>query len=417
MAELTRRVVIVGASLAGSRTARELRDAGFSGDIVLVGDESHLPYDRPPLSKQVLSGRWTPEQVVLHSREEWQDAGVELILGVRATGVHHQQVTLADGRELGFDELVIATGAAARRLPGQPDDPRIHVVRTCDDSARLRARLTQGRSLIVVGGGFIGAEVAAVARGMGLEVTLVEVARAPFARVLGDDVAQLCARLHADQGVRVLAGRRTVGLRTDGDQVAVTLDDGTELVANDVLVGVGSIAAVDWLADGVVPVADGAVPCGPTGRVEGLDHVSAVGDVSAWLDPRYGDRRRIEHWTSAGDQARIVARRLMGLAVDPLPPPYFWSDQYSSKIQLIGRPDLSDSVEIFDVPARPGAVVATYSRAGRLIAAVTFSAPHVLARLRPLLLAGADKVTVEDTLAGLGARGNKSGSTNEKEHV
>lgn len=411
------RVVIVGASLAGGRTARELREAGFAGAITVIGEEAHLPYDRPPLSKQVLSGKWTVDQVDLHTAQEWQDWGVELILGTRAVSVGQQHVELADGRSVGFDELIIATGASARRLPGQPEDPRIHVIRTRNDAARLRARLVEAQTLVVVGGGFIGAEVAAVARGMGVEVTLVEVAPAPFARVLGDDVARLCARLHTEHGVVILAGRQTVGFHTDLPQVVVVLDDGTELVADDVLVGVGSAACVDWLSGSAVPVVDGAIPCGPTGTVEGLDHVSALGDVAAWFDPRYGDGRRIEHWTSATDQARIVARRLMGLATEPLPPPYFWSDQYTSKIQLVGRPDLSDRVETFTVPKRPGAAVATYYSGDHVIAAVTFSAPHVLARLRPLLLSGADRAHVEETLRALDAHRTDPQTLIEKEPV
>lgn len=397
MPDHARRIVVVGASLAGSRTALELRELGFDGEIVLVGDEPHLPYDRPPLSKQVLAGTWPIQRSELCSEGKWAQLDIELRLGQPATQLDDGAVVVG-GSRVPFDDIVLATGAAARHLPDQPTDDRIHVLRTRDDAERLRARLARGQTLVIVGGGFIGAEVAAVARGLDVEVSLVEAAPAPFARVLGNDVGGRCADLHADHGVCVLAGRTTTGFLTGGEQVGVTLDNGTELWADDVLVGVGSAPNVGWLRGSQVPIADG-VPCEPTGRVVGLDRVYAVGDVSAWADHRRGGPARVEHWTSAVDQAGIVARSLLDQPTEPMPPPYFWSDQYRTKIQLVGWPDLADDVEITEALERNDACAATYYRSDELVAVVTFSAPRVLARLRPLVARSATRAEVA-TLAG-----------------
>ncbi|MQA61231.1 MAG: ferredoxin reductase [Actinophytocola sp.] len=394
----SRRVVIVGASLGGLRTAEALRAAGFEEPITLVGEEPGLPYDRPPLSKQVLAGAWSPDDVTLCGKADLDALDVDQRLGCRATAVEEGRVILGSGESVPFSDLVIATGVAARRLPDQPDGERIHVLRTLDDSIRLRDHLRRSRSLVVVGGGFIGAEVAAVARGQGLDVTMVEVLPTPFARALGTEVGQRCAQLHLDHDTRIIVNALVTKFEESDGGARVTLGDGRVLEADCVLVGVGTSPNTRWLSGLGVDFSDG-VPCDEGGRVDGRENVFAVGDVAAWHSPTYGHRHRVEHWTSAGEQARTVAHNLAGKPPrrNAVQAPYFWSDQYGTKLQLVGRPDLAERVRILEVPDKPGSVVGTFWRSSRIVAAVTFGAPVVLARYRPLVTAMASEEDVRAT--------------------
>lgn len=399
---MTEHVVVVGAGLAGLRTVETLRAEGYPGRISLIGEETHPPYDRPPLSKQVLAGRWPDEQAVLRGPAGLAELDVELHLGVAARAVDGRAVELDDGTRLAADALVVATGVRARRLPGQPDHPRLHLLRTLDDCRALRASLRDSRSLLVIGAGFIGAEVAATARAAGLDVTIVEALAMPFERVLGTQMGLLCARLAEQHGVAVRLGSRLEEFLDAGDAVAVRLADGTELRADCAVVGIGTSIDGDWLAGLGVPT-DGGLRCDAHGMVEGTDRVFAVGDIAAWPHPTHGDTIRIEHWTSATEQAAVVAQHIAGSEIskpaDALP--YIWSEQYGLMLQLVGRPELADRVELLHDPGVIKGTVAGYFADGTLMAALAFHAPRPLARYRRLVAAAADQREVRQAAAEL----------------
>jgi NADPH-dependent 2,4-dienoyl-CoA reductase/sulfur reductase-like enzyme len=405
-------VVVVGAGLGGLRTVEFLRAEGFPGRISLVGDEPHEPYDRPPLSKQILAGQWPEQRAVLH-HGALADLDVSLHLGAAAVGVDHAAVELTDSTRLHYDALVVATGVRPRRLPGQPDHPELHVLRTLEDCRGLRDSLSRARSVLVVGAGFIGAEVAATARMAGLEVTMLEALPVPFARVLGEQMGQLCARLQADHGVTVRCGVRLEGFLdtslTMSDNghggIAVRLADGSVVRADCGVVGVGTVIDGGWLTGLGVP-ADGGLLCDATGLVEGTGNVYAVGDIAAWRHPRVGDRPRIEHWTSATEQAAVVAQRIAGKQItrhaDVVP--YFWSDQYGLTLQLVGRCDLATSVEVLHDPGMIKGTVAGYFADDALVAVLAFQAPRLFNRYRKLVATGASEREVRSTAAELPSR-------------
>ncbi|MGB7798017.1 MAG: FAD-dependent oxidoreductase [Pseudonocardiaceae bacterium] len=398
-------VVVVGAGLGGLRTVESLRASGFSGRISLVGDEAHEPYDRPPLSKQILAGTWPEERAILH-RGELADLGASLYLGRPAIGLDDESVELDDGARLRYDTLVVATGVRARRLPGQPDHPELHVLRTLEDCRALRGSISRARSLLVVGAGFIGAEVAATARMAGLEVTMLEALPVPFARVLGEQMGQLCARLQTDNGVTVRCGVRLDGFLLNGDGgIAAQLADGNVVRADCGVVGVGTVIDAGWLTGLGLPT-EGGLLCDATGLVEGTGNVYGVGDIAAWRHPTFGDRPRIEHWTSATEQAAVVAQHIAGAevtrAADAVP--YFWSDQYGLTLQLIGRCDLATSVEVLHDPGVIRGTVAGYFADGALVAVLAFHAPRLLNRYRRLVANGASEHEVHSAAAELAFR-------------
>lgn len=394
-------VVVVGAGLGGLRTVEFLRAAGFSGRISLVGDEKHEPYDRPPLSKQILAGTWPEERAALHSGE-LADLGVTLHLGRPAIGLDGDAVELNDGARLRYDTLVVATGVRPRRLPGQPDHPELHVLRTLEDCRALRGSISRARSLLVVGAGFIGAEVAATARMAGLEVTMLEALPVPFARVLGEQMGQLCARLQTDNGVTVRCGVRLTDFVDSDGGIAARLADGSVVRADCGVVGVGTVVDRGWLAGFGVPT-EGGLLCDTTGLVEGTGNVYGVGDIAAWRHPTYGDRPRIEHWTSATEQAAVVAQHIAGAEITRVADavPYFWSDQYGLTLQLIGRCDLATSVEVLHDPGVVKGTVAGYFADGVLVAVLAFHAPRLLNRYRRLVAAGASEQEVRSAAAEL----------------
>lgn len=380
-------VVIVGASLAGLRVAEALRRAGYDGRLRLVGDERHLPYDRPPLSKQVLTGEWDAERAALTTPEKLSEAGIELLLGRRAVGATSSAVTLDDGTELAFDDLVVATGATARTWPGTtPGSGRVHRLRTLDDATRLRAALDGDGDLVVVGGGFIGLEVAAAARKRGQRVTVVEQAGAPLEPILGPMVGAFFTRLHEAEGVSVRTGTAITAVEEDAETVLVRVADGTALAADHVVVGIGATPNNQWLA-GLGLDGPGGVPCDATGRA--ADRIWALGDVAQWDEPAYATWDsgpvRHEHWTTAVDQAAVVAAALVGSTpTRPHELPYFWSMQYDVNFQLVGRPDLATSMEVLE-PGEGGAdrgTVFGFRRDGRLVAVGTFHHPRRFLRLR-----------------------------------
>ena len=391
--------MVVGAGLGGLRTVELLRAEGFSGRVSLVGDEPHEPYDRPPLSKQILAGQWPEERAILH-RGELVDLDISLHLGTSAVGVDGTAVELSDGTRIRYDVLVVATGVRPRRLPGQPDHPELHVLRTLEDCRGLRDSFSRARSLLVVGAGFIGAEVAATARMAGLEVTMLEALPVPFARVLGEQMGQLCARLQTDNGVTLRCGVRLEDFLDSDGGIAARLADGSIVRADCGVVGVGTVVDGRWLA-GLGVSAEGGLPCDATGLVEGTGNVYAVGDVAAWRHLTLGDRPRIEHWTSATEQAAVVAQRIAGVEItrqaDTVP--FFWSDQYGLTLQLVGRCDRATSVEVLHDPGVIKGTVAGYFADGTLVAVLGFHAPRLLNRYRRLVAAGASEHEVWSTSA------------------
>jgi NADPH-dependent 2,4-dienoyl-CoA reductase/sulfur reductase-like enzyme len=383
-----RTVAVVGASLAGLSAARSLRKQGYDGRLVVIGDELHRPYDRPPLSKEFLSGVLGERDLALET--DGEDLRAEWLLGTRAVGLDARErtVRLADGGAVRADGIVIATGAAARQLPGSEGLAGVHVLRTLDDARALRDELAGGGRLVVIGGGFIGAEVASTAWALGLDVTVVEAAPTPLAGPLGEEMGRIVSALHTDHGVRLLCGVGVKGLSGETRVDAVLLEDGRTIPADIVVVGVGARPCVEWLEGSGIAL-DNGVTCGADGRTS-LAGVVAVGDCASWYDPRAGHHRRVEHWTGAQERpAAAVATLLAGGAVEPgVPrPPYFWSDQYGVKIQFAGHAAGADSVTIEQGAADDRDVLAVYRRAGHPVAVLGMNQPRLFTRWRKQLAA------------------------------
>lgn len=374
------RILIAGGGLAGARVADRLRRAGFDGQVTLVGGEPHAAYDRPPLSKKVLTQDDEPtEPPYLRAVED-----VETLAGVHATALDTaaRTVVLDDGSALSYDRLVIATGVRPRRLF---DDWRgVHVLRTWSDGLALRSALRDAKRVVVIGGGVLGCEVAASARTLGREVTVVELFDQPLFAVLGPTVGAVVAGLHRARGVDVRCATRVARLDGTGGTVQrVELADGTVLDADLVVVAAGAVPNTEWLAGSGVTVADGVL-CDRTGATSAAD-VYAAGDVARMPHPWAEGTVRLEHWTSAGDTAALVAQNL--LAAEPAPltaVPYFWTDQYQSKFQVIGLPGPDDELTVID-GALDGKFAAHYTRAGILTGAVTVGMPAALAPYRKLV--------------------------------
>jgi NADPH-dependent 2,4-dienoyl-CoA reductase/sulfur reductase-like enzyme len=381
-----RTVAVVGASLAGLSAARSLRKQGYDGRLVVIGDELHRPYDRPPLSKEFLAGTLGEADLSLETDDE--DLRAEWLLGARAAGLDRTEraVRLADGREVRADGIVIATGAVARTLPGSEGLAGVHTLRTLDDARALRDELARGGRLVVIGGGFIGAEVASTAYALGLDVTVVEAAPTPLAGPLGARMGDIVSALHVDHGVRLLCGVGVKGLSGERRVDAVLLEDGRSIPGDIVVVGVGARPCVEWLEGSGVEL-DNGVKCGADGRTS-LAGVVAVGDCASWYDPRAGAHRRVEHWTGARERPdAAIATLLAGGAVEPgVPrPPYFWSDQYGVKIQFAGHAAAADSVTIEAGAADDRDVLAVYRRAGVPVAVLGMNQPRLFTRWRKQL--------------------------------
>lgn len=379
---------MVGASLAGLSAARSLRKQGYDGRLVVIGDETHRPYDRPPLSKEFLAGALGEADLALET--DGEDLRAEWLLGTRATALDRAEraVRLADGREVRADGVVIATGAAARTLPGSEGLAGVHALRTLDDARALRDELALGGRLVVIGGGFIGAEVASTAYALGVDVTVVEVAPTPLAGPLGETMGGVVSALHADHGVRLLCGVGVKGLSGETRVDAVLLEDGRSIPADIVVVGVGARPCVDWLEGSGVEL-DNGVKCGADGRTS-LAGVVAVGDCANWYDPRLGAHRRVEHWTGARERPdAAVAALLAGGELEPAVPrpPYFWSDQYGVKIQFAGHAGVSDSVTVEVGAVGDRNVLAVYRRAGVPVAVLGMNQPRLFMRWRKQLSA------------------------------
>lgn len=336
--EAPRRVVIVGASIAGLSAAEALRRDGFDGSVTLIGDELHAPYDRPPLSKQVLGGEWSLEQAYLRAENHFEQIGVDLVLGDDAVGLDpaSRSIAMRDGRVFDFDAALIATGVRPRRLPGSEGVEGVHVMRSAEDAVGLRDRLAPGRRLVVVGAGFLGGEVAAVARKLGADVTVVEPAPVPLAHAVGARVGGVIADLHREHDVDLRTGVGVSRVVAEGGSVdAVELADGTLIPADDVLVAIGSLPNTEWLASSGLEVADGVV-CDEFSMA--APGIAAAGDVARWHNPLFDCAMRIEHRTTAAEHGVAAARNLTASdGPRPFAPvPYFWSDQYDVRIQAYG---------------------------------------------------------------------------------
>jgi NADPH-dependent 2,4-dienoyl-CoA reductase/sulfur reductase-like enzyme len=383
-------IAVVGASLAGMHAAHTLRREGYEGRLVVVDSDPHEPHDRPPLSKQVLAGAWDVDDIVLPAARE--DLGIEWRLGERATGldVTNRAVQLLGGEVVGYDGLVIATGAHARWLPGADALEGVHVLRTLDDCLAIRAGLDAApRRVVVVGAGFIGAEVAATCRERGLAVTLVEPLAAPLERVLGREIGEIIAGLHLDHGVDCRFGVGVDGFEGESRVEAVRLGDGTRLEADVVVIGIGVQPSTEWLETSGLELDDGVV-CDETCLA--APGVVAAGDIARWPNSRFDEVMRVEHWENAVQQGEAAARRLLVGDGEPepfAPIPWFWSDQYDRKLQLAGRCRPDDDVEVVIGSAEERRFVALYGRAGRLVGVLGMNRPRHVMQLRQQLVDGA----------------------------
>ncbi|AFM15737.1 NAD(P)H-nitrite reductase [Mycolicibacterium chubuense NBB4] len=378
-------IVIVGGGLAAARTAEQLRRSEYAGAITIVSDEDHLPYDRPPLSKEVL--RAETDDVTLKPAEFYADNDITLRLGngARSLDTDARTLTLADGTTLGYDEVVIATGLVPKRIRSFPDLPGIHVLRNFDESMALRREADTARHAVIVGAGFIGCEVAASLRKLGVDVVLVEPQPSPLASVLGEKIGGLVARLHRAEGVDVRCGVGVSGVSGDDRVRTVTLSDGTELDADIVVVGIGSHPATDWL-DGSGLEVDNGVVCDDVGRAS-APHVWAIGDVASWRDT-VGGQVRVEHWSNVADQARVLVPAMLGQkAASTVSVPYFWSDQYDVKIQALGEPEATDTVHIVEDDGRK--FLAYYERDGVVVGVVGGGFPGKVMKTRAKIAARA----------------------------
>ena len=388
-------VVVVGGGIAGLRTIERLRGDSFAGSITMVGAEAHLPYDRPPLTKQVLRG----ERDLPALRDEYDTLGVETALGrtAAALDIGSKTITLSDGTRLGYTSLVLATGARPRLLPALAPRPGLHVLRTFDDALALREAVRARGAITIVGGGFIGCEVAASARMMGARATIVEALPAPLIRVAGKAASDEIVALHEGHGVEIISGLAVADVLGETRVSGLRLADGREVPAEDVLLALGVVPDLDWLTGSGVQLEDGVV-CDAGGRTSAPD-VYAVGDVARWWHPLADGHRRVEHWTSAVDQAAVVAANIVSAPGEPVSElvevPYFWSDQYDVKIQALGFIDAEADTDVLHTGER---TVVVYSRDGLVTGVLGFSAARAVMRTRALIAERARLGKVVDLL-------------------
>jgi 3-phenylpropionate/trans-cinnamate dioxygenase ferredoxin reductase subunit len=328
---------VVGAGQAGAWVARTLRAEGFAGRIVLIGAEAHFPYERPPLSKAVLKGAAAPDSATLLTQEQAAQASIACWLGERVDTIDRaaRRLTCAGGRTLAYDKLFLTTGSRARTLPGA-DHPRIHVLRTLDDAARLRAAFATTGHLLVLGGGWIGLEVAATARGLGLAVTVVEAAPRVCARSLPPVASAYLERLHQAHGVTLMLGHPVSDLAPGADTVVADLADGRRIVADHVLVGIGVVPETR-LAEAAGLAVDDGIVVDETGLTSD-PNIYAAGDATHHPSAFAGGSLRLESWANAQNQAIVAAKAALGQPARYAETPWFWSDQYDVNLQILGLP-------------------------------------------------------------------------------
>ncbi len=399
------RVVIVGASLAGLRAAETLRHRAFSGDVVVVGAEPHRPYDRPPLSKKLLSGEWEADRIHLRQPESFDELDVRWELGVAAERLDlaRRSLTLADGRSLDFDGMIIATGAAPKHIGDHGPFEHVHVLRSLDDALEVRARLAGGgQRVVVIGAGFIGLEVAATAVQLGNEVTVLEGGPAPLIRGLGAEMGAAIGRMHTARGVDLRCGVAVEGF-TDAGVLTRPMDEPTAdrvvVPADVIVVGVGVTPSTGWLEGSGIELRDGIV-CDEHLRVRleragsvrnAIETLFAAGDVVRWPNLLLGHEMRVEHWTNAAEQGAHAASNLLAVAAgEPLlpyaPVPFFWSDQFEHRIQFLGHAMPDDEVRVVAGSIEEGKFLALYGGGGRLHGALGVNAPRWVMPTRRLLL-------------------------------
>ncbi|MDE2745389.1 MAG: FAD-dependent oxidoreductase [Chloroflexota bacterium] len=391
------RVVIVGASLAGLNAAEALRDDGFEGRIVLIGEEPHHPYDRPPLSKQLLTGEWDVDRLPLRSEDEFAQLQLEFLGGRAATGLDPEQrlVSLDDGQSVEFDGLIIATGAHAIRLPFGQELAGVHTLRSQADALHIRDDLESGGKVVVIGAGFIGAEVASSARARGLDVAMIEALPAPMLGPLGDELADWAADLHRAAGVSMHMRSKVSALIGSDGVEAVELEDGSRIEADTVVVGIGVRPNVEWLETSGLTIGDGVV-CDQFCRAAPM--IYAAGDVARWPNVLFTHFRydqpqrtmRIEHWTNAVEQGMAAARNLLlesrGEALEAFAPvPYFWSDQHGLSIMASGITAPRDEFRLVHGSFESNRFAAIYGLRGYLTGVVAVGWPRMLRRYQGLI--------------------------------
>jgi phthalate 3,4-dioxygenase ferredoxin reductase subunit len=400
-----RRIVIVGTSVGGIRTGQSLRAAGYDGEVLLIGAEDVAPYDKPPLSKQLLVGSQTATDIPLLGPSGWAGEGLTALVGRPASRLDaaQREVVLSDGERISYDVLVLATGATPRTLPST-DGGLVRTVRELRDSDAIREQFGRGGPVVVVGSGFIGAEVASSARQLGLQTTILEALPDPIARVFGSQVGARIAALHADAGVAVLGGAAVDRIEELPDGTGVVhLADGRRVPAATVVVGIGVVPTTGWLAGSGLNL-DRGVLTDEFCRATGLPNVWAVGDVAHWFDIHTGVYRRVEHWTNAVEQANLVAHNLLspGDLLPHVKAPYFWSDQHGINIQMVGRISPEDRVEQLRYSTTSGErELALYSRNGVFTAAVILGWPRATVACRQAWERGDDLLSLRARLASL----------------
>lgn len=394
-------IAVVGTSLAGLRAIEALRRAGYEGRICAIGEEPWMPYDRPPLSKQFLKGEWDADKIVLR-HQLGDDKRVEWLLDRRVTSLDTEakRLAFADGETLEYDGLIIATGARARKFPNAPDLDGMFVLRTLADAESLRHALESNPRVVVVGAGFIGMEVAASCRERGLEVTVVEFLDTPLVRGLGRVLGEYVAGVFRARGVDLRCGvgvKRFIG----SERVeALELEDGSQIEADVVVVGIGATPATEWLESSGLAL-DNGVLCDESCATLAPDVVVA-GDVARWRDPRTGLPTRVEHWTNAAEQSVHAAKRLLlGEEVGPFEHvPYVWSDQFDLRIQIAGEVRDGDEMQIGLGSLEAGRCLVLFGREGKLTGAVGFKRARQLNEFRDLIGEG---ISWEDAVARLDA--------------
>lgn len=379
-------IAVVGASLAGLRAVQALRREGFEGGVTLIGAESHLPYNRPPLSKSVLRG---DDEITLPGAEELGDQWVKGRHAVRLSAAD-QRLTLDDGSEIRYDGLVIATGARPRRLPEHLEG--VHTLRTIEDSLTLRAALAAGpRHVVVVGGGFIGGEVASTARALGLAVSLVDAAPYPMKNVLGPEAARWLAGQHRSNGVELVSGTRVTGVDGNGRVTGVRLGDGRTLPADLVIAGMGVVPNTEWLEGSGLTLDDGVV-CDETLFARGVANVVAAGDVARWSHSLYGGRLvRVEHWSNANDQGAVAAVNLLAGPESAKPfadVPSFATHVHGARVQIAGLPHLADASRTVAGHPEEDRFTIAFAKDGVLVGAVAVNSPRDLIRIKRGIVAG-----------------------------
>ena len=391
---------MVGTSLAGLRAIETLRREGYDGAIVAIGAEPHLPYDRPPLSKELLAGTAEPADIVLR-KQGVEDLGVEWRLGTPATALDaaNRTLTLADGTHVEADGIVLATGSTPRRLPGQPDLDGVLVLRTVDDALALRGRLDASPRVVVIGAGFIGAEVAATCRTRGLAVTVLEALPQPMVRGLGPELGAVIADMHRDHGVDLRTDVQVTAIEGDTRVERVRLGDGTAIDADVVVVGVGVVPDTAWL-EGSGLTLDNGVVCDASCRAAA--GVVAAGDITRWPNPLFdGELMRLEHWTNATEQGVHGARTLLtgdaGAAAEPFAPvPFVWSDQYDRKIQTVGVVSADADLHTAHGSYAERQFVSIFGRNGRIVGALGFNRPRLVMQYRKII---AERGSWDDALS------------------